>query len=101
MTGCRTPNKAPAMRIELDSHLLRHCHEYHRRAGIPDADIIVRRSDDGQLEVLMRYEDEFGKEFFSGAAIDTTNTKADIDRLIYMAVMACTETVLAKSATIH
>jgi hypothetical protein len=87
--------------VPLTSNLLRHCHEYHERVGLIGADFTVNKEQDGGLRVIMKYEDDTGEEFYSGVLIDTKREVADVDHHIYLAVIVCTQCVLAQTSTIH
>jgi hypothetical protein len=84
----------------MTSELVRRCVDYQRRTGLKDVAFSVFE-EEGQLVVISICEDNDGCSYQTSTIIDTTQSVSPADEDIYLAVMLCTETLLARQSTIH
>jgi hypothetical protein len=87
--------------LPMSPSLIRHCHDYQNRAGLKNAGFSVDEDGHGGIRVIMSCENDQGDSIRTGAFIMTTRSVNPIDHDIYLAVMMCTETLVAKQSTLH
>jgi hypothetical protein len=91
-----TPKEVP-----MTPNLVRHCHDYQGRAGLKQAGFSVLEDDAGHLWVTSSCEDQHGRLLRASALIANTQSASDPDEDIYLALMLCTEKLLAQQSAIH